>query len=156
MNCLDRETISILFTRVSGRVGEDIAYVVNGRQRWRRYTKPADPKTGSQVIRRRRFALLVSRWHAMDEAEREHWNDLARRKGTKRRRGFNCFLSTGMREFEEAQRLRAIKASVRSSSRRFVRDHIRSLENLVRGFKRTLSTNSRLSILFILACNPFP
>lgn len=127
MNCLDRETISILFTRVSGRVGDDIAYVVKGRQRWRRYTKPADPKTRSQVLRRRRFALLISRWHDMDEAEKEHWNALARRKGRKRRRGFNLFLSKGMKEFGEIQRVRAIRASVRSSSRRCVRVKRRGL-----------------------------
>lgn len=110
-------------------MGDDIAYVVHGRQRWRRYTRPVDPKTRSQVIRRRCFARLVYRWHGMDEAEKEHWNSLARRTGKKRRRGFNLFLSKGMKEFEEIQRVRAIRASVRSSRRRFVRVKKRSLSN---------------------------
>jgi hypothetical protein len=67
----------------------------------------------------------VSRWHGMDEAEKEHWNALAERSKKKRTTGFNLFLSAGMKEFEEILRVLEIKTSVRSS-RRFVRVKARS------------------------------
>ncbi len=114
-----REQLPWIVETLRGRLGDDIGYVVRGRQRWRRYVKPSDPRTRRQMRRRRHFARLVSRWHSLTEAEKGRWNDLVRRARRKRTTGFNLFLSAGMKEFEARQRVLEIKASVRSS-RRFV------------------------------------
>ncbi len=116
-----RYLIPCIVESVQGRLGDDVGYVVNGRQRWRSYVKPADPRTKGQLCRRRHFARLVSRWHAMDEAGRDRWNERARFSGKKRFRGFNLFLSTGMREFEALQIVRALRASAKSSRQRSVK-----------------------------------
>lgn len=117
-----RYLIPCIVESVQGRLGDDVGYVVNGRQRWRRYVKPANPRTWSQLRRRRHFARLVSRWRAMDEAGRERWNERARLSGRKRFRGFNLFLSTGMREYEDAMKIRALRDSLNAPvRRRFVR-----------------------------------
>lgn len=114
---MDRKYLTGMVETLRGRLGDEIGYVVHGRQRWRRYAKPFDPRTRRQRSRRRRFARLVSRWHALDEAEKSRWNDRAKRKPLT---GFNLFISSGMKEFEAAQKVQEIKASVRSS-RRLVR-----------------------------------
>ncbi len=116
-----REQLPWFIETLQGRLGDEIGYVVHGRQRWRRYVKPADPRTKRQLCRRRAFARLVLRWHALTEAEKEYWNTLARRSRCKRIKGFNLFLSSGMKEFEAAQRIEAIRSSVKSFCRRFVR-----------------------------------
>jgi len=118
-----REHLKGMVETLQGRLGDDIGYVVHGRQRWRRYVKPADLRTKRQLCRRRHFARLVSRWHCLDEAEKGSWNALAERKPLT---GFNLFMSSGMKEFEAAQRVLEIKASVRSS-RRFIRVKTRSI-----------------------------
>jgi len=65
----------------------------------------------------------VSRWHCLDEAEKGSWNALAERKPLT---GFNLFMSSGMKEFEAAQRVLDIKASI-SSSRRFIKVKARNV-----------------------------
>jgi len=65
----------------------------------------------------------VSLWHCLDEADNIRWKALAEKKPLT---GFNLFVSDGMKEFEEIQRVLEIKASVRSS-RRFVRLKIRDV-----------------------------
>ncbi len=124
---MSREYLTGMVETLQGRLGDEIGYVVRGRQRWRRYVKPADPRTKRQLCRRRHFARLVSRWHGLNEAEKARWNDLARRKPLT---GFNLFLSAGMKEFEARRRVLEIKSSVRSS-RRFVRIKKRASNNSV-------------------------
>ena len=121
-----RESLPCIIETLQGRLGDDIGYVVNGRQRWRRYNKPADPRTKRQLCRRRHFARLVSRWHVMNDAEKSRWNTLAVRSKVRRTTGFNLFLSAGMKEFEVIQRVQAIRSFVRPSRRRFVRVKARS------------------------------
>ncbi len=111
------EHLTGIVETLQGRFGDEIGYVVRGRQRWRRYVKPFDPRTKRQLCRRKAFARLVSRWHGLNEVEKARWNDRAVGKPLT---GFNLFISAGMKEFEAAQRVLEIKASV-SSSRRFVR-----------------------------------
>ena len=117
-----REYLTGMVETLQGRLGDEIGYMVRGRQRWRRYVKPADPRTRRQLCRRRHFARLVSRWQALTEAEKARWNNRAAGKPFT---GFNFFLSAGMKEFEAAQRVLDIKASI-CSSRRFVRAKTRS------------------------------
>ena len=124
-----RESLPCIIETLQGRLGDEIGYVVRGRQRWRRYVKPFDPRTKRQMCRRRHFARLVSRWHCLDDDEKAHWNGLVRRARRKRTTGFNLFLSSGMGEFEAAQRVLEIKASLRSS-RRFVMVKPRSTHTL--------------------------
>ncbi len=57
-----REELPWVVETLRGRLGDDIGYVVRSRQRWRRYVKPADPRTRQQLCRRRHFARLLSRW----------------------------------------------------------------------------------------------
>ncbi len=119
-----RDYLTGMVETLQGRLGDEIGYVVHGRQRWRRYVKPADPRTKRQLCRRREFARLVSRWHSMNDAEKDRWNALARRKPLT---GFNLFIGSGMKEFEAVQRVLETKASVRSTRRRCVRVKARSI-----------------------------
>ena len=45
----------------SGRMGPTVAYVVNGHQRFRTYTKPNNPKTEKQTVHRSRFGFVSSK-----------------------------------------------------------------------------------------------
>lgn len=45
----------------SGRMGPIVAYVVNGRQRFRTYTEPRNPKTPKQTAQRFRFGFVSSK-----------------------------------------------------------------------------------------------
>jgi len=120
---MNREHLKGIVETLQGRLGAEIGYVVQGRQRWRRYVKPFDPRTRRQLCRRRRFARLVSLWHCLDEADKARWNALAESKPLT---GFNLFMSAGMKQFEAAQRVLEIRVSLRSS-RRFVRVKTRSV-----------------------------
>lgn len=42
----------------SGKMGPIVAYVVNGRQRFRTYTEPRNPKTAKQTAHRSRFGFV--------------------------------------------------------------------------------------------------
>ena len=41
----------------SGKMGPVVAYVVNGKQRFRTFTEPRNPKTAKQTEHRSRFGL---------------------------------------------------------------------------------------------------
>ncbi len=42
---------------LSGKMGPIVAYIVNGKQRFRTFTEPRNPKTAKQTEHRSRFGL---------------------------------------------------------------------------------------------------
>ncbi len=81
---------------IQGRVYDRVYYIVDGKQRSRAYTRPDDPKTGSQRACRGRMAALVKRWHALPVDQKEYWNAVAKQSGRKRATGFNMFIRDGL------------------------------------------------------------
>ncbi len=123
---MDRETLEIVFTKIRGRVGDEVGYVVNGKQRWRKYKKPELPVTGNHIPYNKAMSRLVKRWHGLTEKGRARWNTLAENKGRKGVTGFNLYIGNGLKRFAEQQRRRQMKRMFRGAgsghaARRFVR-----------------------------------
>jgi hypothetical protein len=126
---MDRETLEIVFTKIRGIVGNEVGYVVRGRQRWRGYTKPVQPDSAKQLACRGDLTRLVGLWHGLSAEEKAAWSALARERGRKRVTGFNVFLGAGLKKLAESRRQRELKRVAQCSSRgpREVRRFVRSV-----------------------------
>ncbi len=108
---MDRETLSIVFTKIRGRVGDEVGYVVNGKQRWRGYAKPVQPMTTKQCACNSAMTKLVNRWRGLSDEEKAPWNKLAGDGGRKRVTGFNLYMSAGLKKSAE-RRMRRMRRMV--------------------------------------------
>jgi len=76
-----------------GSIGP-ITYDRNQYSQYARHrTIPIDPKTPRQLAQRDKMALAVSDWHALFDAQRAVWNELARGKPLT---GFNLYVQAHM------------------------------------------------------------
>jgi len=88
-------------TGVSGKVGELVFYMRNGRQCARAHVVPANPRTEGQETRRSLFGAAVRRWQALEDDERGKWNARAAKMPCS---GYNLFIRDYMRRTTDAAR----------------------------------------------------
>lgn len=74
--------IDITTMGFSGRMGPTVAYVVNGEQRFRTYTKPNNPKTEKQTVQRSRFGFVSSKLSSLYKEIKIGFNDSSLNYGT--------------------------------------------------------------------------
>jgi hypothetical protein len=60
--------LSTTFGRITGRVGDVVAYGRNGKQIIRRYVVPRNPRTEKQQAQRRKFAIVQTSLRALRES----------------------------------------------------------------------------------------
>jgi hypothetical protein len=74
----------------SGRCGEYVYYMRQGRQCWRHYVVPKDPRTARQQLSRKAFSAASRMWSQdgpLTEAERDAWYADGAKRQSRRRLG---------------------------------------------------------------------
>ncbi len=102
-------------TGVSGKVGELVFYMRNGRQCARAHVVPANPHTEGQETRRSLFGAAVRRWQALEDDERGKWNARAAKMPCS---GYNLFIRDYMRGNADTDIDHALSHAEPRSSRR--------------------------------------
>jgi hypothetical protein len=75
----------------SGTIGKSkTACVRDGKQYFRTYVIPNDPKTAKQMKQRKKYARAVEIWKQLSDDEKRHYN---RRTTNLNRSGYNLFIS---------------------------------------------------------------
>lgn len=73
-----------------------VGYIRQGKQCFRRYIIPPDPKTPAQIAIRSKWAAGVHAWHALSPDEKIRWRDIGVRK-LKPITSLNAFMSAWMK-----------------------------------------------------------
>lgn len=75
----------------SGTIGKSkTACIRDGKQYFRTYVIPNDPKTAKQKVQRRKYARAVEIWKQMPDDEKQVYN---RRAAYLNKSGYNLFIS---------------------------------------------------------------
>ena len=90
-----------MFNSMTGKTGDSVYYRRHGRLYARRYVKPRNPGTESQVINRAAFSRAVRQWRELPAETRDWYNY---RTANLPMNGMNLFISEtlmGTRRFDE-------------------------------------------------------
>jgi len=89
---------NIIFTEdeahISGKFGDKVYYVRNGKNYCRKLGKINDPKTPAQQNQRSAMKMAVDAWKELDAAGKEQYNERARKEN---RYGYHLFIEEYMR-----------------------------------------------------------
>ncbi len=90
--------LSSIITKASGRLGDYVFYMHNGKICARKHIIPPNPNTKSQQRGRNLFKKVVEEWRMLDEESKLLWNEAGE---SVKRRGYNLFISMRMKEYLE-------------------------------------------------------
>lgn len=76
--------------RITGKLDQVVYYYIDGEHRKRAYFIPVQPGTPAQVAWWNRFKYWVQQWQALTPAQKDTWNEKAKRK---KMSGFNYYMS---------------------------------------------------------------
>jgi hypothetical protein len=80
---------------LSGKMGNIVFYVRNGKAYFRKAGKQTDPKTPAQCAMRSAFKEAVAAWGEFDESEKKKWNTRGRKENMS---GYHLFMKEKMKK----------------------------------------------------------
>jgi len=79
--------------KIVGKLDQVVYYYIDGVQYKRAYVIPVQPGTEAQVAWWNTFTYWVNQWHMLTPAQRDTWNEKAKRKQMS---GFNLYMSVNL------------------------------------------------------------